>query len=179
MSNRGEPGDEDYQAEQRGVDASGLTAAKTPPLQSPADEMDFDVVETDDRGEPIGGHQPEPQDTRLTTEAAGEQPLIRPEESAGGQPAKPNIHQPRSSRRRAQRDARAESDRQRIELEAKLNEANQRLAQLETGFAGVQPRLVELGGQPTPGTPADFGKFIAAETDKWGKVVREAGLKSG
>jgi len=39
-------------------------------------------------------------------------------------------------------------------------------------------RLVELGGQPSPGAPADFGTFIAAETDKWGKVVREAGLKS-
>jgi tripartite-type tricarboxylate transporter receptor subunit TctC len=41
----------------------------------------------------------------------------------------------------------------------------------------LQARLVELGGQPTPGTPADFGKFIADETDKWGKVVRQAGLK--
>jgi tripartite-type tricarboxylate transporter receptor subunit TctC len=38
-------------------------------------------------------------------------------------------------------------------------------------------RLVELGGQPTPGTPDEFGKFIASETDKWGKVVRQAGLK--
>ena len=43
--------------------------------------------------------------------------------------------------------------------------------------AKLKARLVELGGQPTPGTPADFGKFIAAETDKWGKVVRQAGLK--
>jgi tripartite-type tricarboxylate transporter receptor subunit TctC len=42
----------------------------------------------------------------------------------------------------------------------------------------LKTRLVELGGQPTPGTPADFGKFIASETDKWGKVVREAGLKT-
>ena len=43
--------------------------------------------------------------------------------------------------------------------------------------AKLRARLVELGGQPTPGTPADFGKFIASETDKWGKVVRQAGLK--
>lgn len=41
----------------------------------------------------------------------------------------------------------------------------------------LKTRLVELGGQPTPGQPADFGKFIADETDKWGKVVRQAGLK--
>jgi tripartite-type tricarboxylate transporter receptor subunit TctC len=45
--------------------------------------------------------------------------------------------------------------------------------------AKLKARLVELGGQPAPGTPADFGKFIASETDKWGKVVRQAGLKSG
>ena len=28
-----------------------------------------------------------------------------------------------------------------------------------------------------PGSPADFGKLIADETEKWGKVVRAAGLK--
>ena len=44
--------------------------------------------------------------------------------------------------------------------------------------AKLKARLVELGGQPSPGTPADFGRFIASETDKWGKVVREAGLKT-
>jgi len=37
-------------------------------------------------------------------------------------------------------------------------------------------RLIKLGGQPHPGTPADFGKFIASETDTWGRVVRQAGL---
>ena len=41
----------------------------------------------------------------------------------------------------------------------------------------LKARFVELSGQPTPGSPADFGKFIADETDKWGKVVRQAGLK--
>lgn len=41
----------------------------------------------------------------------------------------------------------------------------------------LKTRLVELGGQPTPGTPSDWGKFIADETDKWGKVVRQAVLK--
>jgi hypothetical protein len=28
-----------------------------------------------------------------------------------------------------------------------------------------------------PGTPADFGKFIADETEKWGKVIRAANIK--
>ncbi len=43
--------------------------------------------------------------------------------------------------------------------------------------ANSKARLAELGGQAFVGTPAEFGKFVAAETDKWGKVVREAGLK--
>jgi tripartite-type tricarboxylate transporter receptor subunit TctC len=38
-------------------------------------------------------------------------------------------------------------------------------------------KLAQLGGLSAPGTPADFGKFIADETDKWGKVVHEAGVK--
>jgi len=38
-------------------------------------------------------------------------------------------------------------------------------------------RLVELGGAPAPGAPGDFGKFIADETEKWGKVVRQAGVR--
>ena len=38
-------------------------------------------------------------------------------------------------------------------------------------------RLADLGGTALPGSPADFGKFIADETDKWAKVVKFAGLK--
>ena len=44
--------------------------------------------------------------------------------------------------------------------------------------ADFKAKLAKLGGQPLPGTPADWGKFIASETDKWGKVVREAGVKA-
>jgi len=43
--------------------------------------------------------------------------------------------------------------------------------------AGMKPRLAALGGEPLPGTPADFGKLIADETEKWAKVVQAAGLK--
>jgi tripartite-type tricarboxylate transporter receptor subunit TctC len=39
-------------------------------------------------------------------------------------------------------------------------------------------RMVELGAEPFAGSPADFGKFIAAFTEKWGKVIREAGIKA-
>jgi tripartite-type tricarboxylate transporter receptor subunit TctC len=38
-------------------------------------------------------------------------------------------------------------------------------------------RLLDLGGVPLPLTPAEFGKLIAEDTDKWSKVVREANIK--
>jgi tripartite-type tricarboxylate transporter receptor subunit TctC len=40
----------------------------------------------------------------------------------------------------------------------------------------MQAKLKDLGGQPVPGSPADFGKFLAAETAKWEKVVNAANL---
>jgi tripartite-type tricarboxylate transporter receptor subunit TctC len=39
-------------------------------------------------------------------------------------------------------------------------------------------RLADLGGIVLPGSPADFGKLIAEDTDKWGKVVKLSGAKS-
>jgi tripartite-type tricarboxylate transporter receptor subunit TctC len=42
----------------------------------------------------------------------------------------------------------------------------------------LQTRLAELGGVPLGGSPADFGKLIANETEKWGKVIRAANIKA-
>ena len=39
-------------------------------------------------------------------------------------------------------------------------------------------RLAELGAALLPGSPADFGKLLADETEKWGKVIRFAGIKA-
>ncbi len=39
----------------------------------------------------------------------------------------------------------------------------------------MRARLAELGGAPIAGTPEDFGKVIAAETEKWAKVVISSG----
>ena len=39
----------------------------------------------------------------------------------------------------------------------------------------MRERLAQLGGAPIPGTPEDFGKVIAAETEKWAKVVASSG----
>ena len=36
-------------------------------------------------------------------------------------------------------------------------------------------RLADLGGVPIAGTPEDFGKVIANETQKWEKVVKSSG----
>ncbi|MEI8151607.1 MAG: tripartite tricarboxylate transporter substrate binding protein [Hyphomicrobiales bacterium] len=40
----------------------------------------------------------------------------------------------------------------------------------------MQQRIKELGGEPTPMTPAQFGKLLEDETEKWGKVVRAANI---
>jgi tripartite-type tricarboxylate transporter receptor subunit TctC len=41
----------------------------------------------------------------------------------------------------------------------------------------MKARLADLGGTPLPGSPAEFGKLIAEETEKWGKVIRAANIK--
>ena len=38
-------------------------------------------------------------------------------------------------------------------------------------------RLADLGGTVLTGSPADFGRLISNETEKWGKVVKFAGLR--
>ena len=40
-----------------------------------------------------------------------------------------------------------------------------------------QARFTELGASLLPGSPAEFGKLLADETEKWGKVVKFAGAK--
>jgi tripartite-type tricarboxylate transporter receptor subunit TctC len=41
----------------------------------------------------------------------------------------------------------------------------------------MRKKLADLGGMMMPGSPADFGKFLAAETDKWAKVIKGANIK--
>ena len=42
----------------------------------------------------------------------------------------------------------------------------------------MKARLADLGGTPLLGSPADFGKLIAEETEKWAKVVKFSGPKA-
>jgi tripartite-type tricarboxylate transporter receptor subunit TctC len=59
------------------------------------------------------------------------------------------------------------------EIIATLNkEINAGLADSKT-----RARLDELGNVPMPMTPAEFGKFVTSETEKWGKAVKLAGIK--
>src|SRR5215470_9803227 len=49
-------------------------------------------------------------------------------------------------------------------------------AAIDAAFAdpAMAARLADTGGAPLPGSPADFSRLMAAETEKWGKVVRAA-----
>jgi tripartite-type tricarboxylate transporter receptor subunit TctC len=60
-----------------------------------------------------------------------------------------------------------------VEIVDKLNkEINAALADPK-----MKARLADLGGTVLPGSPADFGKHTADETEKWGKVIRAANIK--
>jgi tripartite-type tricarboxylate transporter receptor subunit TctC len=43
----------------------------------------------------------------------------------------------------------------------------------------LKARFAELSSTAMPGSAADFGKFIADETERWGKVIRTAGIRAG
>ena len=60
------------------------------------------------------------------------------------------------------------------EIVEKLNkEINAALADSK-----MRARLADLGGTALLGLPADFGKLIAAETEKWAKVIRAANIRA-
>jgi tripartite-type tricarboxylate transporter receptor subunit TctC len=52
--------------------------------------------------------------------------------------------------------------------------------EINAGFADptIKARLADMGGMPLAGSAADWGKLIADETEKWGKVIRAAGIKA-
>ena len=60
-----------------------------------------------------------------------------------------------------------------VEIIAKLN------VEINAGLADpkIKARLAELGSVVLGGSPANFGKLIANETEKWGKLIRAANIK--
>jgi tripartite-type tricarboxylate transporter receptor subunit TctC len=60
-----------------------------------------------------------------------------------------------------------------VEIVEKLNkQINSILAD-----PSVKARIANIGGTVLPGSPADFGKLISGETEKWARVVKFAGIK--
>jgi tripartite-type tricarboxylate transporter receptor subunit TctC len=51
--------------------------------------------------------------------------------------------------------------------------------EIKAGLAdpALKARLADFGGVPLPMTPAEFGKFLAEETEKWGKMIKLANIK--
>jgi len=61
-----------------------------------------------------------------------------------------------------------------VEIIDRLNkEVNAGLAESK-----IRARLVDMGGMPLAGSPSDFRRLIADETEKWGKVVKFSGAKA-
>jgi len=52
--------------------------------------------------------------------------------------------------------------------------------EINAGLAdpNIKARLADLGGTVLAGSPADFGRLVAEETEKWGKVIKFAGIKA-
>jgi len=61
-----------------------------------------------------------------------------------------------------------------VEIVDKLNK------EINAGLADpkIKARLADFGGTPLVVSPADFGRLIAEETEKWAKVIKSAGIKA-
>jgi tripartite-type tricarboxylate transporter receptor subunit TctC len=53
-------------------------------------------------------------------------------------------------------------------------------AEIDAGLAdpNFKARLADVGASALPGSPADYGKLIADEIEKWGKVIRAGNIKA-
>jgi tripartite-type tricarboxylate transporter receptor subunit TctC len=60
-----------------------------------------------------------------------------------------------------------------VEIIGKLNSE----ISASTADPDMKARIAKFGATAQAGSPADFGKFVADETEKWGKVIRTAGIK--
>ncbi|MCY1210504.1 hypothetical protein D9M72_221950 [compost metagenome] len=60
---------------------------------------------------------------------------------------------------------------------AVVSRLNQAL-QVALADPAIKQRMSEMGAETTPGSAAEFGRFVADETVKWGKVIRAAGISA-
>jgi tripartite-type tricarboxylate transporter receptor subunit TctC len=69
-------------------------------------------------------------------------------------------------------------------IAAPRNTPSEVVERLNTGVNAIladskaKTRLADMGGTVLPGPPAEFGRLIATETEKWAKVVKFAGIKA-
>ena len=61
---------------------------------------------------------------------------------------------------------------------AEIVETLNRAVKAAFADAGMKAKLADTGGAPLPGSAAEFARLMAAETEKWGKVVKAAGIKA-
>ena len=61
---------------------------------------------------------------------------------------------------------------------AEIVETLNRAVQAAFADSAMKAKLADTGGAPLPGSAADFARLMAAETEKWGKVVKAAGIKA-
>mgnify|MGYP003353723127 CR=1 FL=1 len=67
-----------------------------------------------------------------------------------------------------------------------INAALDAVAQEDSGeeakrarmLEGIKARLADLGSTPLPASASDYAKLLTDETEKWGKVIRAAGIKA-
>lgn len=160
---------------------SGLRPVQQPTIRSDQqgqDAEEFDVVETDERGQPIGGAQPtqrrererDHEEASLSEEESGQQPLVGGDDGQDGQGRPREPKRARNVRRRESRD-RWHQDRQRLERENQ--ELGRRLEALE-GRVGTQiePRVVELGESQIRQQAARLDSAIA-DAEALGRRARE------
>jgi tripartite-type tricarboxylate transporter receptor subunit TctC len=67
----------------------------------------------------------------------------------------------------------------RVAARRKRHQATKLNKEINAGLADpkIKTRVADMGGTVLAGSPADFGKLIADETEKWGKVVKFSGAK--
>ena len=62
--------------------------------------------------------------------------------------------------------------------EAEIVEILNQAVQAAFSDAATKAKLADTGGEPLPGSSAEFAKLMAAETEKWGKVVKFSGARA-
>lgn len=142
MATRDEDQDEDQP--QGGQQAAAGTESGLRPVVPGAiqeDDEEFDIVETDDEGKEIGraapaAREPAREESRLSEEEAGDQPVIREGGERDGQQQR---REPRSARNARRREARDRTSQENSELRARLEALEGRVG------SQVEPRLLELG----------------------------------